>query len=279
MQDERKDMPAPYENLDGASFEARSYESGYSTNENYRKPEIFYGVRDDIADHGEKGSRQEQVQEFSPQQWEYSGQEQVQEFASQQEEYGEAGYEDNSMSTYAGEKVTNLPLRSRSFISHKGIGAIMAITALLFFLVAGSVARLATESHYANPGPSYAYGYHYGDMRDQPTLFLTPNYVSIGQQTIADGLHTTPEAISDQLREGQSLTDIAIQQGISGDQLHTIELQAIQNISNQALSDGKLNQWAANRLVDRYEDNPQLLDQVAPSLFFMNHYYHHHDED
>jgi hypothetical protein len=231
MRFERNDSASPYGRGDGASFEARPYDRGYRTGENQSDPEIFYGAR-----------------------------EQVQEFADESEEYGEPPYVDGDVGSYDGEKLTNLPARR----SHKGLWAFIALAALFFFLLAGGAPRFMLADRMQG-----FHREHSMRMYDGGQILFNPSYAWIGQQTIAAALHLDTRQIAEQLREGRSLSDVASGQGISADQLQDIELQAMKKIYAQAITDSAIDQHAADRQIDRFQDEPQALNKVAPGLFFV----------
>src|SRR5712692_4950789 len=63
-------------------------------------------------------------------------------------------------------------------------------------------------------------------------------YLPNVENQVAQGLKLTPSQLTADLKNGQSLDQIATAQGVSNSQLHTIVLNAIQSAVNQAVKDG-----------------------------------------
>ena len=94
------------------------------------------------------------------------------------------------------------------------------------------------------------------------TLYdLKPYLTSVGDQ-VASGLHTNRTQLVAQLRAGKSLSSIAMAQGVSATQLQTIEMNAIQNELNKAVSAGDLTSQQGQTILQKWQRNPQLLDAL-----------------
>ena len=79
---------------------------------------------------------------------------------------------------------------------------------------------------------------------------------------IAQGLKLTPEALTAQLKTGETLGEVATAQGVSATQLQTIIANALQTNLKPAVDDGTLTQKQLNNITKRYERNPALLDKL-----------------
>jgi hypothetical protein len=79
---------------------------------------------------------------------------------------------------------------------------------------------------------------------------------------IAQGLHLTPDQLTTQLQAGRTLSDIATTQKISASQLQTVVGNALQTSLQPAVTDGTLTQRQLDRLIKRYQNNPNLLDHL-----------------
>ncbi len=87
------------------------------------------------------------------------------------------------------------------------------------------------------------------------------------RQQIADGLHLSPDAITQQLQSGETMQDIASSQNMDPNQLHNIELKAITSLIDSEVNAGNINQDAANALLNRLQKNPDTLDKLTALLF------------
>lgn len=78
---------------------------------------------------------------------------------------------------------------------------------------------------------------------------------------IAQGLHLTPDALTTDLNSGETLSQVAAAQGISPAQLQTIIAGALQSGLQPVVASGSLTQKQVDRLVQRMQKNPTLLDR------------------
>lgn len=85
------------------------------------------------------------------------------------------------------------------------------------------------------------------------------------QQHIAQGLHLTADQVTAQVSGGKQITDVAAAQGVSPDQLHTIELDAYQAAFDQAVQQGVYTQSEAVGYMNNYRqrDPGRLNDEVT----------------
>jgi hypothetical protein len=81
-----------------------------------------------------------------------------------------------------------------------------------------------------------------------------PHYNDILKQYVAQRLHLTITQVAAEIRSGKKIADVAAEQGVSPDQLFSLEIQAYQSADNWLISIGCMNTYAANRDVQSYRD-------------------------
>ncbi len=179
------------------------------------------------------------------------------------EEYGEVA------SSAQGEKVTSFQRPRRS---SKGWWILIAVVALLFFLLGGVVTKTSTVPVL----PDISIGHSEKAIQAFPQddrgipfekQLLTSQSLVQTRQQIADGLHLSPDAITQQLQSGETMQDIASSQNMDPNQLHNIELKAITSLIDSEVNAGNINQDAANALLNRLQKNPDTLDKLTALLF------------
>ncbi len=94
------------------------------------------------------------------------------------------------------------------------------------------------------------------------TAKILKQYAPDIKNQIAQGLHTTPDQLTTQLKSGKTLSDVATAQGVSTTQLHTIVSNAMQTSLKPAIDSGSLTQKQLDKLTKRYQNNPNLLDKL-----------------
>ncbi len=111
------------------------------------------------------------------------------------------------------------------------------------------------QSHQActGRGNSLEWGAIYSSLRQ---------YRSSIENQVAQGLHLTSAQLTTDLKNGQSLDQIAKAQGVSTSQLRTIVLNAVQSAANQAVKDGNLTQTQASDLMQALQRQPGILDRI-----------------
>jgi len=82
------------------------------------------------------------------------------------------------------------------------------------------------------------------------------------ENQVAQGLHLTSAQLTTDLKNGQSLDQIAKAQGVSTSQLRAIVLNAVQNAANQAVKDGNLTPTQATDLMQALQKQPGVLDRI-----------------
>ncbi|HLZ62252.1 MAG TPA: HEAT repeat domain-containing protein [Ktedonosporobacter sp.] len=193
----------------------------------------------------------------------YAMREQAQTYAPSAQEYERPFYDGDAMSP-RWEKATSYPRRK----VQKGWWAAVALTALIFFVLGalfagGSVATVMPFTTHVKSVQSQA-------MPGPPTTFNNPQFTSIATNDIANSLHLDPSQITAQLQAGKSMTDIAAAQNVSADQLHAIELKALDDMLNQEVKAGIIPQEAATGMSMPFQKDPQMLDKLVAGLFLDN---------
>ncbi len=93
-------------------------------------------------------------------------------------------------------------------------------------------------------------------------------FLNTVKQHIALGLHLTVDQITSEVGSGKQIADVAAAQGISGSQLHTIEMNAYQAAFNQAVQNGTYTQDQANSYLAGYRQrDPGRLNDTVTLLF------------
>jgi hypothetical protein len=93
-------------------------------------------------------------------------------------------------------------------------------------------------------------------------------FLATVKQHIAQGLRLTADRVSTEVQSGKQITDVAAEQGISNDQLHTIEINAYQAAFDQAVQDGTYTQDQANTYMASYRQrDPTQLNATVTTLF------------
>jgi polyhydroxyalkanoate synthesis regulator phasin len=92
-------------------------------------------------------------------------------------------------------------------------------------------------------------------------------YLPTIESQVAQGLKLTSSQLTADLKNGQSLNQIATAQGFTSAQLHTIVLNAAQSAVNQAVKDGKLTQTQANAFMTGLQQHPAILDHLFDRHF------------
>lgn len=92
-------------------------------------------------------------------------------------------------------------------------------------------------------------------------------YLPAVENQVAQGLKLTSSQLTADLKNGQSLTQIATAQHVSSAQLHTIVLNAVQSAVNQAVKDGNLTQAQASAFMTALQQHPATLDRLLSRHF------------
>ncbi len=198
---------------------------------------VPYNTWDGPGEGGENGQR-ERVQTYAPQEYAFH-------------EYGD-------MPFLHGEKVTP----SRRW-PQKAWWAVVAFTAVLFFLLGAGTTMwmMPTQTAFLSVRPEPI------PIAVRVFPFENPKYNWVVQNDIATALHLDPQQITTQLQEGKSMDDIATAQGISSLELRNIELKAFARFFDEAVKAGDIDQQQAGELMQRLQNQPQLLDKMTIAAF------------
>lgn len=81
-----------------------------------------------------------------------------------------------------------------------------------------------------------------------------PSYTETLKQQFAQGVHLTVAQVTVDIRSGKPIQEVAAAQGISADQLFSLELHAYQVADDSMVTIGCSNQYSANLDVQRYRE-------------------------
>jgi hypothetical protein len=94
------------------------------------------------------------------------------------------------------------------------------------------------------------------------------SFLNTVEQHIVQGLHLTVDRVTSEVSSGKQIADVAAAQGISRNQLHTIELNAYQAAFNQAVQNGTYTLDQANTYMENYRQrDPAKLNGTVTALF------------
>jgi hypothetical protein len=159
-----------------------------------------------------------------------------------------------------------MPRRS----SHKGWWTALVATAIVSFLLGVSVTGWFT--------PHLISGNVFPTKIEVPKadrsvssfdqLVRDGRYNEAAFKEIAAGLNMNPDAITQQLKMGKSMIDIAASQHIDAQQLHNIELKAFTDMVDYAVKSGRLDPNEGAAWLNTFQKDPSQLDNQAAILFF-----------
>ena len=87
-------------------------------------------------------------------------------------------------------------------------------------------------------------------------------YMQVAVADVAKGLNLSTSQLQSDLESGKSLSQIASAQNVSSSQLQTIVKSAVQDALNKAVSAGAITQTQANDFMQRFNNNPQMLERL-----------------
>ena len=213
----------------------------------------------------------------------YGEQEQRLAYASQVQEYEHSYYEDGGSMDRHWEKATSYSRRK----THKGWWAIVAIAALLFFMLGTSMNMWAmpgmrsimpsSRDSIFSSHPMRVEHRHMWPQAQQPQMwppahsfsfFMNPTFTSIATKEVANALHLTPEQITTKMvNANYGLDAIAADQGILEDGLYPIEQKAINDMLDAEIKAGYISSEDAAQWKNLFWDDPDKLDNVVGSMF------------
>jgi hypothetical protein len=210
----------------------------------------------------------------------YEIQKQRQAYASQAQEYEYSFNEDGANTASRWQKATSYPRRK----AQKGWWAIVAITALLFFLLGTGVIRWITPVITPMPSsstvsivPKRPVAVQQPQQPQQPQLwppphnfsfFMNPIFTNIAAKEVAYALHLTPEQITIIIvNRNYGLSAIAADQGILFYRLYPIEQKAVNDMLDAEINTGYCSSAEATQWKNQFWDDQGKLDNVVGSMF------------
>lgn len=142
-----------------------------------------------------------------------------------------------------------------------GVAVLVIILGLLGFFVVGP---LITEASAPTPTPTPAVTASpsaTAKKANPVTAVLKTNAAAI-QSQIASDLHLTASQLQQDIRSGQTLSQIATAQNVSATQLQTDEVNAVKPYLDQAVSAGSVKQKQETAYLKRLQTNPDALDNL-----------------
>ena len=132
----------------------------------------------------------------------------------------------------------------------------------IIILGGGSVLVWQLVSHQSTPGSGISRPGNSqsastaGVKQEQPlkdcSQGFPPSYNDTLRQQFAQGVHLTVAQVTAEIRSGKPIEDLAAEQGVSPDQLFSMELHAYQVADNSMVTYGCMNQYSANLDIQRY---------------------------
>jgi hypothetical protein len=217
----------------------------------------------------------------------YGEQEQRQAYTAQAQEYEHSYYNDSdedggSMDRHW-EKATSYPRRK----AHKGWWAIVAMTALLIFMLGTSMnmwampgmksmtppwrdsffSRHSIAARHSHMWPPVEHPQMWPPAHDF-SFFMNPTFTSIATNEVANALHLTPEQITTKIvNANYGLSAVAADQGIVGDGLYSTEQKAINDMLDAEIKAGYISSEEAAQWKNLFWNDPGKLDNVVGSMF------------
>jgi hypothetical protein len=184
------------------------------------------------------------------------------------------GDEDGGSMDRHWEKVTSYSHRK----TYKGWWAIVAIAALLFFMLGTSMNMWAMPGMKSTMSFSrdsifsrHSMAARQSQMWQPPrnfSFFMNPTFTSIATSEVANALHLTPEQITTKMvNANYDLNAIAAEQGILGDGLYPIEQKAFNDMLDAEIKAGYISSEEAAQWKNLFWDNSGMLDNVIGSMF------------
>jgi hypothetical protein len=142
-----------------------------------------------------------------------------------------------------------------------GVAVLVIILGLLGFFVVGP---LITEASAPTPTPTPAVTASPSAITKKAnpaTAVLKTNAAAI-QSQIASDLHLTASQLQQDIKSGQTLSQIATTQNVSATQLQTDEVNVVKPYLDQAVSAGSVTQKQEDNFLKRLQTNPDTLDTL-----------------
>ena len=138
--------------------------------------------------------------------------------------------------------------------------SILILSALAFFVFKLNASQ---ASHTTTSGANSTvclHGQPCSNGNSNTLIEMQPDFIAVVQNQLAEGLHLSPNQIKAKLQTSLHITDLAQQQGLSLDQWHTLELNAVKAGMQKLISENKLTQDRANTIQQQWSTNPTSMD-------------------
>lgn len=152
-------------------------------------------------------------------------------------------------------------MEKRTIFIIGGVAALVIVLGLLGFFVIGPLITSASTQAQA-PTPTVAASPSATTKKANPvTAALKTNAAAI-QSQIAQDLHLTASQLKQDIKAGQTLSQIATAQNVSASQLQTDEVNAVKPYLDQAVTSGSVTQKQETNYLNRLQKNPDMLDTL-----------------
>lgn len=150
-------------------------------------------------------------------------------------------------------------MEKRTIFIIGGAAALVIILGLLGFFVIGP---LITSASTQAPTPTVTASPSATTKKANPiAAALKPNAATI-QSQIAQDLHLSASQLQQDIKAGQTLSQIATAQKVSSSQLQTDEANAVKPYLDQAVTSGSVTQKQESNYLKRLQKNPDFLDTL-----------------
>lgn len=152
-------------------------------------------------------------------------------------------------------------MEKRTIFIVGGVAALVIILGLLGFFVIGPLITSASTQAQA-PTPTVTASPSATTKKANPVAAaLKPNAATI-QSQIAQDLHLSASQLQQDIKAGQTLSQIATAQKVSSSQLQTDEANAVKPYLDQAVTSGSVTQKQESSYLKRLQKNPDFLDTL-----------------
>lgn len=146
------------------------------------------------------------------------------------------------------------------------IGVVLVLTLQMFVHPAGPTNNNASSASVNAPTVQSGNGGPQSKDNDRPQYFW-----DILKSQVAQGLHLSVDQVKTKLQSGQHIQDVANAQGISQDQLHSIEINAIQSADDEMVRRGFTTQANVGYDMQRWtQEEPMQLNGDVGNAFLMH---------